>query len=51
MIDEVSNDEGQSNVQVSTRHVQKMKIFAADDDDNDNDTVEREPLITIVSYQ
>ena len=47
--DEVSDDEGQSNVQVHTR--QEMKIFADDDDNDDNDTVEREPLITIVSYQ
>ena len=47
MTDEASDDEGQSNVQIPTR--QEMKIFA-DDDDND-DTDEREPLISIVSYQ
>ena len=49
--DEVKDDKGQSNVQVPTR--QEMKIFA--DDDNNDDTCtnldEREPLISIVSYQ
>ena len=47
----MKDDKGQSNVQVPTR--QEMKIFA--DDDNNDDTCtnldEREPLISIVSYQ